>query len=150
MQIDPSPLREGEPRKQYQRDYFVYGTGSIAIAFGASANTSIQIQADSMFLWESAAWFATVADAAFTVATQPMPNVTVQIIDTGSGRQLFSAAQPIVSLFGDGKLPFPLPTPRYFQPNSQVQIQLANFDAAISYNIRLSLIGSKIFNFDKK
>jgi len=143
----PTPIEEGKPRSQYQEDYFVYGVGPLAVAAGASAQGSIQIQADSLFQWERAAYFVTIANAAFTANTRPIPNVAVQIVDSGSGRQLFQTAQPIPSVFGTGELPFLLPTPRWFKPNSQIQIQLTNFDAAVAYNVRLSFIGSKIFQF---
>lgn len=143
----PTPVREGEPQSQYQEDYFVYGVGPVAVASGATAQGSIQIQADSLFVWERAAYYVTIANAAFASDTRPIPNVAVQIVDSGSGRQLFQTPQPIPSVFGTGELPFLLPTPRWFKPNSQIQIQFTNFDAAVSYNVRLSFIGSKIFQF---
>lgn len=143
----PSPVEPGSPKSQYQEDYFVYGVGPLSVAAGSTAQGSIQIQADSLFQWERAAYYADIANAAFLDSTRPIPNVSVQIVDSGSGRQLFQTPQPVASVFGTGELPFLLPTPRWFKPNSQIQIQLTNFDAAVTYNIRLSFIGSKIFQF---
>ena len=143
----PAPIMPGAPESQYQEDYFVYGIGPLALAPGASGQGSIQIQADSLFQWERAAYYVDIAGAAFTESTRPIPNITIQIVDSGSGRQLFQTAQALPSLFGTGELPFVLPTPRWFKPNSQIQIQLVNFGVGTTYNVRLSFIGSKVFEF---
>ena len=143
----PGPVHQGSPNSQWTEDYFVYGIGPVTVTAGAQAQSTIQVQADSWFLWERAAYYVTVANAAFSDSTRPVPNVALQITDAGSGRQLFQSEQPIPSLFGTGLLPFVLPQPRYFKPNSVVQIQLTNFDAAVDYIVRLSFIGSKIFRY---
>lgn len=145
----PTPAHSGDIPVQWQEDYFVYGPNPnpVVINAGNTAEATMQIQADSKFLWERAAYYATIADAAFTKDTRPIPNVAVQIIDSGSGRQLFSVPQPIPSVFGTGELPYVLSQPRYFLPNSLIQIQFTNFDAAASYSIRLAFIGTKIFTF---
>ena len=145
----PSEVHPGNIEQQWTEDYFVYDIGPTIVSAGSQVQSTIQIQADSIFLWERCSYYATIADAAFTAETQPVPNVSIQVVDSGSGRQLFQNPQPIPSLFGTGTLPFVLPTPRYFKPNSLVQIQLANFDAAVEYSIRLSFIGSKIFQFGR-
>ena len=130
---------------QYTEDFFVYGVGPLTVAAGASALGNFQVEANSLFLWDRASYFATIANAAFDADTQPIPNVAIQITDSGSGRQLFRTPQPIPSVFGFGGLPFVLPQPRYFERNSLVQVELSNFDAAVTYIIRLSFLGSKLF-----
>lgn len=131
---------------QYVEDYFVYSVNFADVDSGESADGNIQIQADSDFKWISGAYYCTIADAVFTAETRPMPNITVQITDSGSGRQLFSNPVPIPSVFGIGILPYMLPIPRIFKARSSIAFAVANFDAAQdNYNIRLALIGTKIF-----
>lgn len=133
------------PKIQYWEDFFVYDATFAALASLTSSQQNIQIQADSSFKWTAAAFYADIAAAAFTASAQPIPNVTIQILDTGSGRQLFQDPIPVPSVFGSGQLPFILPVPRIFKARSAIQLTAANFDAAVDYNLRLMLIGTKIF-----
>lgn len=142
---NPNTHRGGPPKHQFVESFTVYELDFLALAAGTTANGAIQIQADSQFRWVKAAYYATVANAAFLLSTIPIPSVTVQINDTGSGRQLFNAAVPVPSVFGRGELPFILPVSYVFQPRSSMQVTVANFDAAVTYNLRLSFIGTKIF-----
>lgn len=133
---------------QFVEDYFVYSVNFDDLDNGQSANGNIQIQADSDFKWISAVYYVTIADAVFTAEARPMPNITVQITDGGSGRQLFSAPVPVPSVFGQGVLPYMLPIPRIFKARSSIVFAVANFDAAQdNYNLRLALIGTKIFTY---
>lgn len=132
---------------QSVEDFFVYSINFDALNAGTTADGNIQIQADSNFKWLKSAFYATIADASFTWQGQPIPNVTVQITDSGSGRQLVDRPVPVPSIFGLGVLPFILPVPRIFQARSNISIQVSNFDAAENYNLRLMFIGTKIFTF---
>lgn len=125
----------------YQEDF----TGSNAVASGASVTGNINIQADSDFVLQKLTYYADIAAAAQTDSTRIVPNATIVITDTGSGRQLMESAVPIAALFGTGQLPFILPTPRLFQARSTINLIVANFDAAVDYNIRISLIGYKLY-----
>lgn len=134
------------PRVQFVEDFFVYAVSIDDLDVGESLQANIQIQADADFKWTKAVYYATIADAVFDSGTVPIPNATVQMVDTGSGRQLFNQAIPIPSIFGTGQLPFILPVPRIFKARSSINFTIANFDAAQdNYNIDLMLIGSKIF-----
>lgn len=131
---------------QFVEDYFVYSIDFTNLDAGQSDNGQIQIQADSDFKWVSAIYYITIADAVFTAETRPMPNITVQITDSGSGRQLFNQPVPVPSVFGQGVLPYMLPIPRIFKARSSIAFAIANFDAAQDdYNLRLALVGTKIF-----
>lgn len=130
----------------YVEDFTVYQL-DFTLAAGASQTQSIPIQADSAFKWTKAAYYATIANAAFTATTRPIPNMTIQVTDTGSGRVLFNNPVPIPSIFGEGELPFILPVERIFDARSSMQVTVANFDAAVTYTTRLSFIGSKIFKY---
>lgn len=135
------------PRVQYVEDYFVYNATFEAIAPADTQQANIQIQADSAFKWTKAALQADIDAAAYTESSRPIPLCTLQIVDSGSGRQLFFNALPVELVFGTGQLPFILPIPRIFQARSNISLTLANFDAATTYNVRLALIGTKIFGY---
>lgn len=136
------PARQGVQRIE---DFFTYQVSFDALLSLTSQDGNIQIQADSDFKWISGTYYATIADAAFVQQTQPIPNVTIQITDSGSGRQLLSAPIPVPSLFGIGVLPFIMPIPRIFKARSNISFTVANFDAAVDYNLTVQLIGTKIF-----
>ena len=129
----------------FRRDFYVYEAESLAIVAGGTSNDVINIEADSDFILQKMTYEADIAAAAYTFTTNPIPLVTIQITDTGSGRQLMQNPIPINSFMGDGKLPFYLPNPRKFLRNSTIQIAFVNFDAAVTYNIRLACIGCKIY-----
>ena len=128
-----------------RRDFYIYEAEALALAPAGSANDIVNIEADSDFLLQKFAYQADIAAAAFTDSTRPWPNVTIQLIDSGSGRQLMQNPIPVTSFMGNGELPFILPNPRKFLRNSTIQVAFANFDAAVTYNIRLAFIGYKIY-----
>jgi hypothetical protein len=129
------------------RDFFVYATPSIAIAALAPASISIQVQADSDFELQKLTFFADIALAAQTESTRVLPLVSMQITDTGSGRAIFSQPLAIPSVCGDGRIPFILTTPKLFVANASIQIDFVNFSAATAYNLRVDLIGAKLFRY---
>jgi len=142
-----------------RRDFYVYDSIALALAAAGNATDTIQIEADSNFVLQKLTFMATVLDLAASLSTNPtvlfttgltdsqriLPNVGVQLIDTGSGRQLMQNPIPIPSLFGTGQLPFILPNPRLFMRNSTIQIAYTNFDTVNGYNVRLSFIGYKVY-----
>lgn len=126
-------------------DFYVYEAEALALVSLTAATDIITIEADSNFVLQKLNYIADIAAAAFTDSTRPIPLITIQLTDTGSGRNLMSNPVPIPSIFGTGQLPFILPNPRVFLRNSTIQVAFANFDAAVTYNIRLSFIGYKIY-----
>jgi hypothetical protein len=141
----PAPI---EDRAQgFRRDFFVYTINFDALAAGAADQGAIQIQTDSDFELQKLTAFADIALAAQTADSRVLPLVTIQLQDTGTGRNLFNAPVAIPGLFGDGALPFILPTSKWFTRNASVAVQVANFSAATTYNLRVFLIGSKVFKY---
>lgn len=131
----------------YIEDYTIYELDFANLASGATANQVIQIQADSIFKWTKGTYYCDIGGAVFTDSTRPIPQVRIQIQDTGSGRVLFNNPVPIANIFGNGQLPFILPVERVFAPRASIQVTAINFSAASTYNIGLSFIGSKIFDY---
>lgn len=129
------------------RDFFSYSVSFAALAAAASADGQINIQADSDFELQKWTYFADIAAAPQTEDSRVLPLVTLQVTDQGVGRQMFSAAQPIPGIMGDGRIPFILPTTKVFTAKATVLLTVANFSAATTYNIRLMLIGAKIFRY---
>ena len=133
------------PGAERIKEFYTYEEDFSAIASGASATGNINVQADSDFVLQKLTYHADIAAAAVTDSTRVIPNASIVITDTGSGRQLMESAVPIPSLFGTGELPFILPTPRMFLARSTISLIVANFDAAVTYNIRLSFSGYKLY-----
>jgi hypothetical protein len=127
------------------KEFFVYEIDFSALAASGSSSDSFNIQADSDFVLQKMTYFADIAAAAQTDSSRIVPDCTVLITNTGSGRQLMSQAVPLASIFGTGVLPFILPTPYPFQSRSTVSVTVANFSAGTTYNIRLSFIGYKLY-----
>lgn len=136
------------PGSSITEDLFIYliSTSNLAAATG-TANVSVQVQADSDFKLIKLTQFSNnhAAITNQTESTRVLPLVTVQITDTGSGRNLFSAAVPIPNLFGDGRIPFILPIARIFKARSTITVAFANYDTALAYDLNLALIGTKLF-----
>ena len=131
--------------KVLNQDFYVYQSSITSIASGANASDTVNIQADSDFILRKLTFFADIAGAAQTTATQVIPLISLQITDTGSGRQVFSDNIPIPAIFGTGSLPFILPSPRRFASNSAIAISYTNFDAASTYRLFVQLIGTKVY-----
>lgn len=132
-------------------DMFTYQVPVFSnLAVNAQATNQLLIQADADFEWVAAVYEFDLAAAAFTSNTRPLPNCTVQITDTGSGRQLMNAAVPVTSIFGGAEQPQMLPITKVFKRNASIQFTVTNFDAAVTNgNLRLSLLGWKRFYFTR-
>jgi hypothetical protein len=127
------------------KDFYVYEVNFAGLASGASATQNINIQADSDFQVQKLTYLADVAAAGVTHSSRVVPLANVMILDTGSGRQLMDSAMPIPNIFGSGEIPFILSQPKIFAARSTVQVTVTNFDAAQTYNLKLSFIGVKMF-----
>lgn len=129
-----------------RRDWYTYEAQALALAAGANATDTINIESDSNFILQKLTAFADLAAAAQTESTRVIPLVSVQLTDTGSGRNLMSNPIPIPSLFGTGALPFVLQNPRIFMRNTTIQVVFTNFSAATAYNVRLAFSGYKNYS----
>lgn len=149
-----APERRGLPPGAFEiegklyiaKDFYVYEVDFLAIAEGGSATGLIAIQADSDFIWQKACALNENNTIGLPVAF-PGIDATVQVIDTGSGRNLFEGPVPLVDVFGTGELPFILPTPRLFVARSTLEVQytLLTSPFAAAFSSRLSFIGFKAF-----
>ena len=142
----PPDARNAPRGSQFLEDYFNYNVDFFDLAADATQQGNIQIQADSAFKWTAAAVQCDLDGAAYTAETRPIPLCTLQMIDTGSGRQLFFNPIPVETVFGWGGLPFILPVPRIFMPRSNITFTITNFSVDQTYDVRLILSGTKVFS----
>lgn len=127
---------------------YTYSADSGQIAAGATATDKISIEADSDFvIVKQSMHVSDGAGAAITGAGKILPNVTVQIIDTGSGRQFFDDEQPVGNLFGTGEIPFILPVQQLVRANSVLRVNFTSFEAAANRRVQLSFIGYKLYQY---
>ena len=129
-------------------DFFVYVFPRFtALAPAATQIQNVSIQADSDFWLEMLTYTADIAAASQTENTRLIPNATLLLTSTGSGRQLMSSGVPIPAMFGMGNEPFKLVKPKCFSARSVIQAQITSYEAAVTLNIFLVMIGRKNFAF---
>ena len=129
-------------------DFFIYQFPTFtSIAAGGNQTQSVIIQADSDFLIEKFTYQSDIAGAAQTDSSRVIPNATILITDTGSGRQLSNIAVPISALFGSGQEPFILSRPKRVAARSTLQAVIVSFEAVSINTVRISMIGRKIFAY---
>lgn len=124
-------------------DYYAYGGTVSSIAAGALSTVNVQVEADANFLANKFNVFASIAGAAQTDDSRVLPLVTLQIQDTGSGRNLFNTPLALPNISGYGSLPFIIPINRVFKSNTSIQFTFTNFSAATTYRLDFALIGIK-------
>ncbi len=126
-------------------DWYVYNVFFDALAPGDVGTQVVAVEADANFILVKLAGFASIADAGQTYETRIVPLATLQITDTGSGRQLLNGETAWSNIVGWGEIPYILPIRRKFKANSTIRVQATNFDAADTYELRLSFSGIKDF-----
>lgn len=134
----------------YTPEFFTY-TAEWNDINGAGYNQSqnIAVQSDAEFLWlYGTYYFFDQANPGFTaINASPVPNMNIQITDSGSNRTFAQTPVAINSIFGTGRRPFELPGGgKKFAANSTIQLLLSSFATqtfAITATLQVSLIGQK-------
>ena len=126
-------------------EFFAYTAVRTSVAAGAAATVNVTIESNSDFLVEKLTYTADIAAAAQTDSSRIIPNVTVQVNATGSGRNMFNITSPIQALFGTGQLPFILPRAYLLPAASTIQITFTSFEAAVTNLITVVFAGRKLF-----
>lgn len=108
-------------------DYFFYGTLVTSIAPQATANSQIQVDAGTDFLWIGTTYTVDLA-AALTNNTLVVPQVTVTILDTGATKNLMNTPLPINTIASNSAgLMYRLIRPRLFRANSVINFTWFNY-----------------------
>lgn len=126
-------------------DWYVYNFFFDDLAFGTQQTDSVAIEADANFVLVKIAGFADIAGAAQTHDTRVVPLVSLQVFDTGSGRNLLNGETAWSNIVGWGEIPYILPIRRKWKANSNIRVTANNFSAATAYDLRLSFSGIKDF-----
>jgi len=138
------------PNVKDRRFWFTYQTPNIAsIAPAATTTNAIQFDNDSVFEWVKLTYSCDLTNAAQTISSLVVADVTVQIQDTGQGAYYSNAPIPLQCYAGNATLPFVLPAPQYIQPNASLQFTFANFSTSgggnqTYNNLRVQLHGFKV------
>lgn len=145
--MQPAGRRQDQPQTTDLYFIYVVQIGALALGVGTQAQSVLQIQADSDFEWIKAAAYAFPTGATENSFNDNIiPEATVSLQDTGSGRFYMNNPVPISSIFGTGRLPYILPFPQRFIANATINFTVANLSAAQAYtNVTLSLIGKKLY-----
>lgn len=123
---------------------YVYSVAVPALAPGEVFNGFFSIQADSHFLARER-----VVKVRATVGenepAQSIPDATVVISDTASGRAFMREPVKISNIFGRGFFPYKIPLGgKIFYKSQTIQVQVVN-GAAITQGMVLEWNGEKIF-----
>lgn len=132
--------------RKVSRDVFTYTFKAILPAtLDRQQQVNVNIEADSSFIWERATYSA---DAGALAATQTdssrvIPAIDIQILDTGSGRNLQQSPIRINQWAGTAELPFVLSVERVFRPTSTIQMTFFQRQAVDIYEVQFVMHGYK-------
>lgn len=142
----------GRPvERMVQVEWFCYAAQVLALAPAGVLTSTIQFEAASEFCLERLSWSADIAGAAQTVSSVVNPNVSVQINDSGEGKNLFQVPIAVTAIAGQGTLPHILPVKRRFKPSASVLFTFTSFEAAVTYaRLTLVLEGYKAYPFNSQ
>lgn len=112
---------------------------------GANTPGNFLVDSSAPFMLVSQQQFSDIAGAAQTSGTLITPGCTVFIVEQASNRQWMNGPVPVMNIFGTAAQPYYLPQPRLLPANTNVAVTLANYEAANTYNVRLSFTGWRYY-----
>lgn len=126
---------------------FIYNATVTTLAANATDQDTIQIQADADFKILAGTYFADDGNGPYSFNTFPVPDVSILLTDSGSGRNFMDEAVPIGSMFGLGTLPYIWPIPKILGARASLQVQFTNLGLSSTtwQQITLSFIGVKLY-----
>lgn len=122
----PNQVAQGVPNQP--KDWYSYQAAFAAVANGVPQSTTITIEQDSDFWITSLQQFTATSAATPTESTEILPMILIMVIDSGSGRQLFSSPIPLTSVAGNGQRPHYLRYPRLVRRSSSLQVSVLSYD----------------------
>lgn len=143
--VSQSLLNIGIVAEQVRSDaLFVYPFPTLTIPASSQQSATVQIQGDSVFELMRLAFLCFQGAG---VAQQQLPPLLLQLSDTGSGANLFSAPIPLFNIAygGAGLGPFDVPSARFLAPNAAITATINNLDAGNAYTVVLNMQGRKLF-----
>ena len=129
-------------RREWQ--YFAYSTAPILnIAASGNGQDDIAIQSDSDFLAFDLEVTVTTNAAPQTVIE--FPSVTLQVFDTGSGRNFFNAATHVNNVAGNAQRPGAMWPYRHCRGGGSLQVTVTNLNAGAAIDAYVTVRGIKVF-----
>lgn len=129
--------------KSRKKEYFQLGNSFLPLAANAQLTATVSVQDDADFMVICNVAVVTQDDNTTFLANRPL---TVEITDSGSGRNLQNVVQHFDNVFGTVQLPAYLPLPALFKRGSSVATTVTNLDLANDLHIYFAYVGFKIFN----
>jgi hypothetical protein len=131
------------------RNFFVYESDSLTnvpvFNAGTGLTLTFNVAGDSDFFWTKFSAHAVVGGAGTVRTLDQLPEVTMLLVNTTTGRQYSSSAVPLANIAGTAQLPFILPQVTMWQRKSTIQINLQNVGNQNYSNLFLSFLGIKAF-----
>lgn len=124
-------------------DDFCYVAEFLPLAASGTSQQDVQITADSHFIILYTAAIVTAVDNTTFVAIGSVPILSTWI-DTGSGRQLSSAAVAFSNYFGSIQQPHVLGQPKLMRAGSTLSVKVQNLEA-VARQVRCAFHGAKVF-----
>lgn len=133
-----------------EQGYTEFFTYALRVVIPNAARDVIRLDTDADFELQRLSCFFTVDDGPQTENTRLLPQVSINLLDTGTGRTVFGGYVLTSELFGDGRVPFILPTTHFFKRGAQVQVQYDPIDPGPDFDngeLWLLLIGRKHYEY---
>lgn len=128
------------------KEGFMYSAVAIPLAAAGTVVATVAIQNDSDFLWVDTR--GVCRDPAAVQTIFPNPAVTIQVNDSGSGRNVFQAPLDWVAVVGTAQLPGEFSYPYLAEKAGVLTITFVNLGAQ-AYDIRCALGGFKVFRMEE-
>jgi hypothetical protein len=123
-----------------------YNIVFLAVPTATPATGFFTVDASAPFLITHSMMHSDVGGVAVTISTMNWPNATIQLVDTGSNRQLMDIATPLGNIFGTSQFPYYWAEPKLMAANSQMQATITSQEAANTPNIRLTFGGYRLYS----
>lgn len=142
-------INAATPAKQYSDSLpFTYEFASI-VALGPLTGglvMPVTTDQDADFYWHKGCIFVDSGSDGTTTETQLIPNLTVQITDGRTQRNLSQVPVHASNYFGNARYPYILPKPYFFASRTLITLLVANVSDNSTYSsIRISMHGIKWF-----
>lgn len=135
-------LTAGGRTREWQ--FFAYSTAPILnIAASGQGTDDIAIQSDSDFLAFDLEVTVTTNAAPQTVIE--FPSVTLQVFDTGSGRNFFNTPTHVNNVGGNAQRPGSLFPYRHCRGGGSLQVTVTNLNAGAAIDAYVTVRGIKVF-----
>lgn len=133
--------------KLFRLDPFDYVINFIPATLSVTTTGTFTVEADSAFALCQGSFTVADTNNLFSTNISDIPRYApflVNLVDSGSGRELSNTAAPINAFYGTGEWPCYWPVPKILKPNSVFTVRVQNL-LTVNMNVRLVHRGYKIF-----